>query len=361
MRLSLRRTLIGALLVAGFCAPALAQPVLRNDGWDDLRNGGEFSVQVQYLDTTGVGQRMPSLTTSGRDVTWDFSGLTKSGSVVPFSSTYVRVADARYNEHFPNATHVILDRSTGQDRYAFHIINSEIYEQLGSTPMTGQYMVNEGLINCTFPLNFGEGAERDLIQRMHVENMPNTIDLPGKSSYKYLGYGALKLAQGTFQNVIMINAFTSTSLFGTGSVLNTTTYNWTQGNLKEVIASLQLVETVIPDPFGGDTIRTYAYSFWHTPNQPSSRENANFVPASVQLYPNPSTGDVQLDFTLEQSGRLTIEVSDALGRIIHREEENVNITGPQSRRLRLEAPTGVYTLRLTGGGSSTRTCKLILN
>lgn len=360
MRFSLRRTIIGALLMAGFCAQSIAQPVLRNEGMDEWRNGGQFSYQAQNLDTTGLGQRMSNLTTAGRNVTWDFTGLARSGSVVSISNTYVRVEEAGLKEHYPDATHAILDRSSGQDRYMFMRNTSEISEVLGGgTPATGQYHINEGLIHCTFPLNYDEGAEHELVQRTYITGWPDSIAIPGTSSYKYIGYGTLNLPQGAFQNVILLKIGTTISMMGTSST-KITSYSWIQGSFSDAVASLSQTETVMLAPFTEDTIRTYSYSFWHTPNQPSSRENANFVPASLQLHPNPSTGDVWLDFALEQSGKLAIEVSDALGRIVYREEENVIVPGPQSRRLRLEAPAGVYTLRLTGGSGSLAH-KLILN
>ena len=75
-------------------------------------------------------------------------------------------------------------------------------------------------------------------------------------------------------------------------------------------------------------------------------ENVDFV-EKFRIFPNPSNGIANLDYTLANSGRVAIDILDMSGRVIHQE---VNAYQPSGRQIiQIETQTfqsGVYLVRL---------------
>jgi Secretion system C-terminal sorting domain len=87
----------------------------------------------------------------------------------------------------------------------------------------------------------------------------------------------------------------------------------------------------------------------------SAKIEAAVVVAStgVNIYPNPTNGNVSLDFTLDQDTHTEVDVFDITGKLsLHKEVE-----AKKDRNLinleMLDMPSGVYTVRINMGGKVT--------
>lgn len=86
----------------------------------------------------------------------------------------------------------------------------------------------------------------------------------------------------------------------------------------------------------------------------TSVPNTSFA-AGLTLYPNPNSGSFSLDFYLDQSNPIELEVTDVTGRIVYREWMHAE-PGVQHLSIDLsDRAKGIYNLKLTGqGGIITR-------
>ena len=72
--------------------------------------------------------------------------------------------------------------------------------------------------------------------------------------------------------------------------------------------------------------------------------------SGVSIYPNPSNGDVNLDFTLEQDAHTVVDLFDVAGKnVLHKE-----VAAKKDRNVitleMLDMPSGVYSVRINMGG-----------
>jgi len=73
----------------------------------------------------------------------------------------------------------------------------------------------------------------------------------------------------------------------------------------------------------------------------------------VQLFPNPTHGEVQLQFTVVEQSQYTLNIYDALGRIVAQEQSTLE-AGSQQRTLSLsQLPAGTYTAVVQLGAART--------
>ncbi len=70
----------------------------------------------------------------------------------------------------------------------------------------------------------------------------------------------------------------------------------------------------------------------------------------VTIYPNPSNGDVKLDFTLEEDTNTTIDLFDIAGKNVFRKEVEAKKDRNVVTLEIMDLPSGVYTVRMNMGG-----------
>ncbi|MFZ1615771.1 MAG: T9SS type A sorting domain-containing protein, partial [Flavobacteriales bacterium] len=76
------------------------------------------------------------------------------------------------------------------------------------------------------------------------------------------------------------------------------------------------------------------------------------VTREFSLYPNPTAGDVLLEYTSEGDGQVEIAVMDAVGKTVYNNSTLV-AAGDNSIELALpELPNGLYLLRVVDGENS---------
>lgn len=118
---------------------------------------------------------------------------------------------------------------------------------------------------------------------------------------------------------------------------------------------------------GGGTTQTLTYAFvdGHTYGamQPVSAENPEIPVAtfSVETYPNPASGSVQVAYRLAEAGEVVIEVLDGVGRRVRRIDLGMQSAGAHRAELDLRAlASGQYILSLETGGTPRAHAPLIV-
>ena len=77
---------------------------------------------------------------------------------------------------------------------------------------------------------------------------------------------------------------------------------------------------------------------------------------SMKVYPNPSRGTVQVEYTTKTSGLVSLDVVDLSGKVIQNSERSIKPAGHYQRTLHIEAG-GMYIIKLVK--DATMECKLV--
>jgi len=77
----------------------------------------------------------------------------------------------------------------------------------------------------------------------------------------------------------------------------------------------------------------------------SSVEEINFALAGIKLFPNPSTGSVNLNFN-SPMGDLVIEINDVQGRLVYKSSENVGSVNTTKQINAVDFANGIYSVRI---------------
>jgi hypothetical protein len=84
-----------------------------------------------------------------------------------------------------------------------------------------------------------------------------------------------------------------------------------------------------------------------------STSNIDLV-RDIRVFPNPTNGEVNLEFTLVENAQTTVQVFDITGRVVLSENFGTLSEGFSRREMRFDGlPQGVYVLNLVAGDAST--------
>jgi hypothetical protein len=122
------------------------------------------------------------------------------------------------------------------------------------------------------------------------------------------------------------------------------TYNWSNGATTQNISGLLpgTYTVTITDQYGCTVIETYTVS---SGTIVASQEN---LINSVNVFPNPSSGLFNVEYTLKSSGDVTIEVFNVLGETVTTAVKNNSRKGIVVLDLSTSNP-GIYMIRLKAG------------
>lgn len=309
---------------------------------DDYSFDGTETYMSQGVSNAGTLETEAMKT--GASVSWDLSSATPEGNPSEGSVEYVDPSTTPYADEFPDATHA---STTDDNFFSYFVFNSERYELLGGGSETS-IMKYTGFVMAEFPFDFSEKIDGTYSIATTTEFGTSTTE--GNRSVEYSGYGSVMLPQGTFEDVIQMKTVqTSETEFFSSTTTNISFFQLGTGSVANYSKSVTQVTGQ------GETVN---HSFSYNPAEPTSRK-ANAAPALLNLYPNPSTGDVNLTYVQREAGQATVSVFDLMGRVVFSQTQE-NAVGIQNLKLSLDAPAGVYTIEVsTASGSVVQ--KLILN
>ncbi len=82
--------------------------------------------------------------------------------------------------------------------------------------------------------------------------------------------------------------------------------------------------------------------------------------ALLNVFPNPSNGNISLSFAPGEQNNLMINISDLKGNIVY-SETNIQYTGEDKTELDLtNIPKGIYFLNISTGGRIVNSQKVVL-
>lgn len=296
-------------------------------------------------------------TRSGSNQTWDFSGAPDTEDRTSDTLRYVSPSSTPFANLFPGATHASFD---GVLTYSYHVANEQRFELLGTAAdVLGAVKIERytNYVWMTFPFAFGQETNQNYRRLSWWDNDPENIDtLQALLKLRYSGNGKVLLPQGAFDDVVQLREEETMNLLDGEYFSQNATYRYVHLPSRKTVALFYDFYTRVA--FDTDTLEARTLRFEYTSDAPTSR-NASAAPALLGLHPNPSTGQVLLTHYQREAGEAQIEVTDLTGRSVMRQALVAN-AGLNETRLDIDAPAGVYTVRLTtAAGSGAQ--KLILN
>lgn len=190
-----------------FSFSAIAQPTITSASY--LRSGSS----VTFLEATASSLD----TSSGINVSWDFSTLTPDQSVDSRIITYVDPSGTPSASSFPNANLCYREQNGQSISYSYFTKSADKLERIGSRSATGSLSVySNPQTELVFPFTFGVN---------NIDEWANSVSsFGGTTAIAAIGYGTLKLPGNKIYNDIQLMR-TSIEEF-----LTVTAYYWMNKN-----------------------------------------------------------------------------------------------------------------------------------
>lgn len=286
----------------------------------------------------------------GANQVWDFSRLDNTagfrGTVDPASGLKSAGLDLDAN--------IVLREF--QNNFYFQLTADRL-EQWGysSTDGTSRETYTQPFVKMTYPFAFGDSHSGTFAGSFAYGAMEGSFT--GNYEVEADGYGKLLLPGGVELNntlrVRSLKNYTRTYPGGHTDRVEATTIRWYSADIRFPLLVLTKIE-VITD---GNTSITHQAAY-RTDFAPEAVATNSLVAVSdLQVFPNPFGQEINLAYTLQTSGNVTIALYDQSGRLAEVLESRECTPGDFTRQFypKFELSQGLYYLYIIMDGKATVT------
>lgn len=161
----------------------------------------------QGWDVTMYGPANFSPGPAGANQSWDFSSLPVDMAWPPFQFEILDPVNAPFTDSFPGASHVLKWDLVGFPFHQYEYSDNQVRSALGGVvPEDSSYLSLTQYIDdddaLQYPLTFQKSYTFTSVQRVHVFGFTFDYFTEGKGTVD--AYGTLKLASGTYNDVIRL-------------------------------------------------------------------------------------------------------------------------------------------------------------
>lgn len=308
-------------------AQAFAQPSLESPG-NAPTPGTSFSTNFGEYRSEGA---------SGASQTWNFSTLVADSSAI----VYVESPDATpQGSEFPNATAAVINADGTQ----YFQASSSVLELVGPALLGQTAPLSDPASFLPFPCTFNTSWEDDFQGSVDVQGFPLAVS--GNVIGIADGYGTLQLPEGTVNDVLRVRRITTTLLdvsgFGSGE-LEENAFAFYKVGLGLPILEISSTTGELP-LLGPIEIQTLKWV------DVSTVGFADLFSQDIgmEVFPNPATNLVQVNFGLDGGRAVAIELLDFHGRQVQQTSMNTANGGVHVGTLDVSGlSAGVYMIRVT--------------
>jgi len=284
---------------------------------------------------------------SGENVVWDFSGLTNEKNFTGF----INLSE--------NAEFTLANTELNENGNLFYFdVNQNRMVELGQTNKSGSYNITytEAPVKISYPFTYESFENGNYSGTYQAGNTSG--DIQGTYTVEADGYGTLKLPNGVIANDVLrvksVKSYTRT-IGSSISEITTETYRWY--NAAERYPLLVLIKTTNKCGNNNPCIsHTAAYKTeFEVPAVEKSSELTKTPVADVTVYPNPTSAELTISYTVAEEAHVKITLVDISGKTINtlvdakqaagNKEINTNIS-------RLVMHPGTYMLKTNIGNYS---------
>lgn len=296
------------------------------------------------VDTAGVDSGA-----AGPSITWDMSTVVKIDSDTTF---FLNCAATPYCDSFPGANLVMRVDSD----YVYGISGTDGLQMIGNYSDGNYIHFTDPRRMTKYPFTYGSTFKDTSGMTFSIMGFDIFFNTYITSTAD--AWGTLKLPNGTFTNVLRIQTTTiqqdSSFFMGMPQVnkSQTESYSWFAAGIHTPLATLDY------DTSGTGTWYLSEAKYYKAtpPPPPTGISEAANSSNGIQVYPNPASGEVNIQFG-ENTARTTVAVLDMAGR----EVMNMVYEHSNSAKLPLnDIPSGTYMLRVMTEGKAPEAARLIV-
>ena len=348
----MRKLLFSIFMLAGL--QAFSQiPVIK---YSNAFSKNSQNYNADDADTAGIHPG-----NGGANVIWDFSSLKR----VTFSHTSGSCINNQHADHFPNANlQLTLNGNTNlyftgdgtnitcygsKSGYGAGALAGDIYHIYDTDPQ----------ILWSYPITYNS-TNSDKFSGTYsyilADNSTTVLSGTTKGSYDYVadGYGKLKIMNSTVNYALRLKVHTVTndSAQVSGKPLKITTdqtdYVWMVSGIKSPILKISMIKTT---KNGKDSLsKEISYDI---SDSLSGIKQASTLATSLNLYPNPTSGQFRLSFDADESGNADICIMNQLGQTVKMIPSQAYRMGLNNININLDGVAkGIYFVRLSNGDKS---------
>jgi hypothetical protein len=310
------------LILLVFSSVAMAQPTFNSSNFFSI------GTNVTYGEISSTSL---SPGNSGANQTWNFGGLTTSGTT--YTSQYISPVGAPGSSSFPGSTIVSKVGTAPNFSYGYYAITPSSAQIRGlyisgATPLTINYSNPQTQIN--FPLTNG-GSGTDTYSSLFTTSFSGiTVNQyqNGVISYVADGFGTVTTPTGTFTNCLRVkfrqDNVDSTVYVGLGldfvgySSLTTYTYF---ANINGKMIDVFGMSFDTTDSQGTITTGESATYYISTSTGLSNLSAPEI--SKLELSPNPATVQTSLTLNGGKVGAANLVITDITGKVIKKEEVEI--------------------------------------
>lgn len=326
----MKRTLLAAL-AAGATVCGSAQVTLTN-----ATHGlsiGDVNILIS-ADTTLMNNGGPT----GTGQTWNYGSMQINSASTTIN--YVAPSSTPYGSSFPSAT---MATSDGSGMYGYYTTSSSALNLAGvANSQTTLPYSNSELIS-QYPFAYSNTVT-DAFYSSYTSNSIPAIR-SGNVTITADGAGTLILPSGSYPvlRVKVVQLFQDSIIGFYNAYYNFVSYYWYSASQKFPLLTYNVLTTTV---FSTPNTARAVYV-----NSAVAGVGENFSPVSgVNLFPNPSSTQSQLDFTLAQPENVSIVVRDMTGRNVMEIQKGELDAGIYSETLDLSTlPKGIYFVSILAG------------
>ena len=338
MRKIVHFLLSGSFVLSLMISVSIAQPTLTGNGINPVI-GESFSVVTStYVDPGN----------SGANQTWDLSSMQNSGIN---TVSYISPSTTAVSGSFPNSN--VASSSTQGVGNAFYKTSATVFQNCGvyNGTVVMSYSDPEDLLR--FPCNYNN----TYVDTWKTQFMSGgyTFHRRGASTVTADGYGTLITPNGTYTNVIRIHFeqnYLDSSVIGGNLSIQTYSndeYFWYKEGTHTQLAYVY----TLTYPGGVSQNGFYAAGSVGISEDPT-------IVSTTNIYPNPSSDKINLDFYLMNNQRIDIRVINITGEIMdigktmngYQGQNNVSIDAS-------DLPEGIYFTQILINGEAVATKRFV--
>ncbi|MFK7906577.1 MAG: T9SS type A sorting domain-containing protein [Chitinophagales bacterium] len=311
-----------------------AQPMITADSAPELGS----SIQISIVDPEPLGNLVLP---SGEGIIWDFSASTVTQTRV---ATFIDAAESDVSIFFPNADIALSYDNGGLPlgsfnlKYDFFALFNDSLLNVGFSTESGTVInYNNPLTAFTFPFQFGDMVEDDF--SVNFEIGASTVTEAGTLTIEADAYGTVLLPNEEIDNLLRIKTTRNYYQAFEDNVLDTIFYEeerlawYAADKIYPVLSVTTEMVSTNPSPqtriyFTGD-VETSIEEYLPT--------------ASIEAYPNPSSGAFQVKYDLLQSTDVQLNVYNNMGQLIQNAGGGRQSAGSQTTAIDLTGQAqGIY-------------------
>jgi hypothetical protein len=330
----MKKVLCSILLLTGLATGANAQDSLTATGQNPVL--GQVFI-ANTCDTTGVTEGA-----AGAGVSWNFSGLTV---VSMDTGIAVTCASTPNCSMFPGTTIAIKSNTGTTVNYA--IATTSAYSQNGYYYSSAQYAtLSDPMDQLHYPMNYLDSFVDTYAGIINYTSaIPITAHENGTVQVKYDAYGTLTLPDTTYYNAMRTHSYQmfvdSASVFGIDTVASFIlhSYTWYVKNIHSAVLTIMTTDQI------GGGIHSKIVNYGKRYTGSLGVADISNASATLNVYPNPSTGMVNISLGGVSTGNEKITLTDLLGRQVAEIAAGQQHISYDASAL----PKGVYLVRLQNG------------